>query len=215
MTLKNILIWTGSIVVTFILLFFAYKLTNNPVKTDFQEINKIRASDQTKWSRENKNILIEYSDIQCPACKGFYDVLKTFEASSSPDFAITQKTTLVFRHFPLYQIHKNAFSAGYSAEAAGNQNKFWEMVNILYDKQTEWSALSNPKDYFIKVAKSLKLDTEKFQKDIDSKEVKDKVQSDLTEGESVGVNSTPTFFLNGQKVDVNSFEEFKTKLKNL
>ena len=215
MNLKSILTWSGAIIATFVLLFFAYKLTNAPQKTDFPEINQVRAGDNTKWSKTNKNILVEYSDIQCPACKSFHDTLKGFEASGSADFPITEKVTLVFRHFPLYQIHKNAFSAAYAAEAAGLQDKFWEMVDVLYNKQSEWSALSNPKDYFVNVAKSLGLDTEKLQKDTDSKAVKDKVQADLTEGETVGVNATPTFFLNGKRVEVRSIDEFKDLLKSL
>lgn len=212
---KNILTWTGAIIVTFILLLFAYKLTNGSVTNDFQEINKVRASDHVKWSKDNKNILIEYSDLQCPACKNFHELLKAFEATSSPDFAITQKITLIYRHYPLYQIHKNSSNAAYAAEAAALQDKFWEMLDVLYDKQSEWSNLSDPKDYFINLAKSLKLDMEKFQKDMDSKIVKDKVQADLTEDESVGINSTPTFFLNAKQIKVRSTEEFKNLLKNL
>lgn len=216
MNTKNIIVWFGGILATFVLLFLVYKLTAGPQKTEFPEINQVRENDQVKWSKsKNSNILVEYSDLQCPACKGFYDVLKTFEASSSPDFAITKKATLVFRHFPLYQIHKNAFNSAYAVEAAALQDKFWEMVDVLYNKQTEWSNLSNPKDYFINVAKSLGLDAEKFQKDMDSKEVKDKIQAHLTEGESIGVNSTPTFFLNGKQVTVRSIDEFKTLLKSL
>jgi len=215
MNLKNILIWSGAIISTFILLLFAYKLTSTPIKTDFSEINKIRSDDHIKWSKDNKNILVEYSDFQCPACKSFHEVLKSFEASSSPDFAITQKETLVFRCYPLYQIHKNSLNAAYAAEAAALQNKFWEMVDVLYDKQSEWSSLSDPKNYFINLAKSLKLDTEKFQKDMDSKEVKDKVQANLTEGKSIGISSTPTFFLNGKQVNVRSIDEFKKLLLSL
>jgi len=212
---KNILIWSGAIIATFILLFFAYKLTIAHVQTDFSEITKVRASDHTKWSKDNKNVLVEYSDFQCPACKSFHEVLKSFEASSSPDFAITQKITLIFRYYPLYQIHKNSLNAAYAAEAAGLQNKFWEMADALYNKQAEWSSLSDPKNYFINQAESLKLDTEKFQKDMDSKIVKDKVQANLTEAESIGVNATPTFFLNGKQVNLRSIDEFKKLLLSL
>lgn len=207
MNTKNILIWTGAVVGTFVVLFFVYKLVAGPQKTEFPEINQVRKNDQIKWSKsKDSNILIEYSDLQCPACKGFHDILKTFEPKN---------VTLVFRHFPLYSIHKNAMTAAYAAEAAGLQGKFWEMVDVQFSKQSEWSILSNPKDYFVNVAKSLKLDTEKFKKDMDSEIVKNKVQADLTEGESIGINATPTFFLNGKKVNVNTFDEFKNLLNSL
>lgn len=216
MNTKNILIWVGGIVATFILLFVVYKITASPQKIDFSEINQVRSTDNIKWSTsKDSNILVEYSDLQCPACKSFHDVLKTFEASNSPDLAITKKTTLVFRHFPLYQIHKNAYLSAYAAESAGLQNKYWEMVDVLFNKQTEWSPLSDPKEYFVTLAKSLELDVDKFKNDMDSENVKNKVQADLTEGESIGINSTPTFFLNGKKVNVNTFDEFKNLLKSL
>lgn len=215
MNTKNILIWIGGIAATFILLFFAYKLTAGPQKTEFPELNQVRKDDHVKWSKESKNILVEYSDIQCPACKGFYDVLKTFESSGSADFVITQKTTLVFRHYPLYQLHKNAFVAAYAAEAAGLQGKFWEMVDLQFSKQTQWSSLPDPTNFFVDLAKGLKLDVEKFKKDVASSEVKNKVQANLTEGESIGVNATPTFFLNGKRVNARSIDEFKNLLKSL
>jgi len=212
---KNILIWSGAIIATFILLFFAYKLTSAHVQTDFSEITKVRASDHTKWSKDNKNVLVEYSDFQCPACKSFHEVLKSFEASSSPDFAITQKITLIFRYYPLYQIHKNSLNAAYAAEAAGLQGKFWEMGNKLFEKQDSWRSLSDPKNYFFNLASELKLDLVKFQKDLHSQSVKDKVQNDLSQGEKIGINETPTFFLNGKKVEVNNLNEFKQLLISL
>lgn len=215
MNTKAILIWAGAIIATFVLLFVVYSFTNTPNQSDYSEINKVRTDDHTSWSKDSKNLLVEYSDIQCPACKGFHDLFKTFEASSSPDFVITKKVTLIFRHFPLFSIHLNSMSAAYAAEAASKQNKFWEMTNALYDQQTSWSSLANPKEYFINVAKQLKLDTVQFTKDFDSQAVKDRVQANINEGNKYGVDATPTFFLNGKKVNVNSFDEFKNTLKSL
>lgn len=215
MNSRNIFIWVGGIITTIFLLYIAYSFTNTPQKTDFPEINQLRKNDHAKWSSANKNLLVEYSDLQCPACKNFNDLFKTLEASSSPDFAITKKITLIFRHFPLYQIHKNAFDAGYAAEAAANQGKFWEFIDSLYGKQTRWSESANSSDYFLTVAKELKMDIDKFKKDINSQAVKDRVQRDLDEGNKIGVNATPTFFLNGKKIEVNSVDEFKNLLKSL
>lgn len=215
MNKSTIIITIASIIGTFLLLFGVYKLVNQPVQTDFPQAKQLKVNDHIKWAPERKNILVEYSDLQCPSCKGAHDFLKTIEASGSADFEITKKVTFVFRYFPLYQIHDKAYLSSYAAEAAGIQGKFWEMTDLLFNNQQTWSTSNNPKDFFLNYAEELKLDVDKFKKDSDSTEVKNRVSEDLREAEQMGVSSTPTFFLNGQKVDVNSYNEFKVKLKNL
>ena len=216
MNKNTIIISIVSVLGTFLLLYGVYKLINQPVITDFPQTKELRASDHIKWSTDKKNILVEYSDFQCPSCKGAHDFLKTVEASGSADFEITKKVTFVYRYFPLFQIHDKANISAYAAEAAGIQGKFWEMTSLLFDNQQSWTGSKDAmNEYFIKYAKQLKLDVEKFKKDSDSNEVKSRVAENLREAEQMGVDSTPTFFLNGQKVEVNSYEEFKSKLKNL
>lgn len=216
MNKNTIIISVVSILGTFLLLYGVYKLVNQPIQTDFPQSKQLKTNDHLKWSPEKKNILVEYSDFQCPACKGTHEVLKTIEASGSADFVITKKITFVYRHFPLSQIHDKANVAAYAAEAAGKQNKFWEMADLLFDNQQTWKESSNPQqEDFVNYAKELKLDLEKFTKDINSPEVKNKVAEDSREAEQISVNSTPTFFLNGQKVIVNSYDEFKKLLINL
>jgi protein-disulfide isomerase len=216
MNKNTIIISIVSVLGTFLLLFGIYKLVNQPVITDFPQIKQLKADDHVKWSPEKKNLLIEYSDFQCPSCKNVHDILKSFEASSSPDFEITKKVSFSFRHFPLYQIHNKAYLAAYAAEAASKQGKFWEMTDLLFDTQNAWSTpLQPPDDYFISLATDLKLDIFQFKKDITSKDVKNRVAEDLSEAEQMGIDSTPTFFLNGKKIKVNSFDELKMMLKNL
>jgi len=216
MNKKTIIISVISVIVTFILLFGVYKLVNQPVQTDFPQTKVLKINDHIKWSSDKKNVLVEYSDFQCPSCKDAHDFLKSIEASSSADLSVTKKVSLVYRYFPLYQIHSMANMSAYAAEAAGIQGKFWEMTDLLFDNQQAWATSNDVlKEYFIKYARELKLDENKFAKDFESQEVKDRVALDLREAEQMGIDSTPTFFLNGQKVVVNSFNEFKTLLKNL
>jgi len=216
MNKNTIIISIVSVLGTFLLLFGVYKLVNQPVQTDFPQAKQLKANDHTKWSSDKKSILIEYSDFQCPACKNAHNILKAIEASGSADFSITKKVTFVYRHFPLSQIHNKANVAAYASEAAGKQDKFWEMADLLFDNQQTWKESNNPQqEDFVNYAKELKLNLEKFKKDIDSSEVKNKVAEDLKDAEQMGISSTPTFFLNGQKVDVNSYDEFKVMLKNL
>lgn len=216
MNKNTIIISIVSILGIFLLLFGVYKLINQPVVTDFPQTKQIKSTDHIKWSPEKKNILVEYSDFQCPSCKGAHDFLKTIEASGSSDFDITKKITFVYRYFPLFQIHDKANISAYAAEAAGIQGQFWQMSDLLFDNQQAWSTSNDPqKEYFLNYAKELKLDVNQFKKDSDSIEVKNRVAEDLKEAEQIGVNSTPTFFLNGQKIDVNSYDEFKKVLKEL
>ena len=206
---KNIFYSILGIITTFIFLFFVYKLINNSYQSvDFSKINQVKNTDNIKWSKENKNILIEYSDFQCPACRSFHQLLKTFESSSSPNFKLTKNITLVFRHFPLYQIHNNAFISAHAAEAAGKQNKFWQMANLLYENQNQWSKLNNPENYFIELAKNLDLNINQFKKDLKSNEIKTKVENNLKEAENMGLNATPTFIFNGKKIDFKSIDDF-------
>lgn len=214
MNKNTILISLVTLVGTFILLFGVYKLVNQPIQTDFTQAKQLKANDHVKWAPEKENILVEYSDFQCPSCKNIHDIFKSIESSNSADFDITKKTTFVFRYFPLYQIHDKAYLSAYAAESAGIQGKFWEMTDLLFTNQQTWSTSSDPlKEYFLKYAEDLKLDVDQFSKDISSSKVKDRINQDLLEAGQMGIDSTPTFFLNGKKVEVSSFDELKTMLK--
>ncbi len=213
---KTVLYIVGGVMILLLFLIGAYKLTNTGSPSSYGDITTVKANDHVKWSPDKKNVLVEYSDFQCPACKAYHDILKPFEASSSPDFKITQKVAFIYRFFPLYQVHQNAYAASYAAEAAGKQRKFFELGDLLFDTQDQWKNLGNPSDFFVKLAEQLKLDTEKFKSDMNASDVKKRVDDDLASGNNAGVNSTPTFFLNGKKLDtIRSFDEFKKLLSSL
>lgn len=214
---NKVVVTIVSTLLIFGFLILAYKFINTPQNTTFPEVGVVRGDEHIKWfnSKNSKNILVEYSDLQCPACKTFQDLIRSeIEASASPNFAITKNVTFIYRHFPLPQ-HTFANDAAYAAEAAGKQGNFFEMVDMIFDSQTSWEKKPSAKEDFEQFAKNLKLDMDQFRKDRDSKEVKDKVQSDLLSGEKAAVNATPTFFLNGKKLDnMNSFADFVKLLKN-
>jgi len=108
---------------------------------------------------------------------------------------LLKKVTFVFRHFPLTQIHDKALLAAYAAEAAANQNKFWQMTDKLYDTQQTWEASNDPvNEFFVKYAKDLNLDINKFKADMNSDSVKKRVDEDVQQGNLMGLDSTPTFF---------------------
>ena len=116
----------------------------------------------------------------------------------------------MYRHFPLRQIHPNADAAAQAAEAAGRQGKFWEMADLIFTGQKDWSASDDAKEKFEQYAQQLGLDLTKFKEDGDSSEIKQKIQQDLDSANAMNLSGTPTFFLNGQFIKgPGSYEEFK------
>ncbi len=212
LTKKQILGAIGGTLALFLILFLVYKsLTPQPPEKQ-QEYLKVKNTDHTTWAKKGKATLIEYSDLQCPACKSFHEIFKKIEATNSAYPEITKNIKFVYRHFPLTSIHKNALKAAFAAEAAGEQGKFFEMVDLLFDTQKQWSNLSNPTSHFIDLAKKLNLNIEKFEKDLNSEKVKQKVYSDMQSGEKLRVFATPTFFLNGKRLEFRTPQEFIEKL---
>lgn len=151
--------------------------------------------------------LVEYSDFQCPACGAYYPVLK--ELMKEYDGRIR----FVYRHFPLRAIHAHADFAARAAEAAGKQGKFWEMEALLFEHQRDWAESANAEGLITEYAVSLGLDRGRFESDVNSREVSQKVEKDFQGGLASGVNATPTFFLNGKKLEnPKSYDEFRNTI---
>lgn len=157
--------------------------------------------------------LVEYSDFQCPACAAYHPLLTAL----MEDPANAGKIRLIYRHFPLTRIHRNAELAARSAEAASLQGKFWEYHDLLFQNQTKWSAMSGTgaAGEFESYAGQLGLDLSRWKEDRDSDAVRDAVKADMEGGESSGVDSTPSFFVNGTRMPPpRSAEEFSTAILN-
>ncbi len=137
--------------------------------------------------------LEEFGDFQCPPCGILSEPLNQIER----DFA--GKVRLIFRQFPLDR-HPHAHLAAYAAEAAGLQNRFWEMHDLLYRNQNVWSQATVPEGLFVGYAKTLGLETEKFRRDLHGPEVKERVAADQYRARKLGVEVTPTVFLNGKNL---------------
>jgi len=146
---------------------------------------------------KKKVTLIEYGDYQCPACGAYYPLVKQLTTTYQNDIYFQ------FRNFPLYQIHQNAFAGGRAAEAAGLQGKYWDMHDLLYVNQQAWSSSNDPTSYFTSYAQSLGLNVDKFKTDMASDQVNNVINADIKAGTSLGANSTPTFILDGKKINSN------------
>lgn len=146
--------------------------------------------------------LVEYGDYQCATCKRASTIMRQFQKELDPNLRF------VFRHFPLKESHPQAFLAATAAEAAGLQNRFWEMHDELYQMQSQLSP-----EVISEIAQKLQLDKEKFQQDWQDPLLAEKVQESFKTGVHSGVNGTPCFFINGERYDGDlSLEPFKQAL---
>jgi protein-disulfide isomerase len=168
---------------------------------------KLVKSDSYKIGSESAKVtLVEFGDFQCPACGASHPIVKQIIAEEGDDIQF------VFRHYPL-SFHKNAVKAALAAEAAGRQDKFFEMHDLIFDNQAEWSEEGNADEFFEKYAAELGLDIDKFRTDIKDKKLDEKVKRDFADGNAVGVRSTPTFFINGEiQAGGLPYDQFKAKI---
>lgn len=169
----------------------------------------IHPLDYVKGSASSSVILMEYSDFQCPACRAYYPVVREIVAEFG------DRVTLVYRSFPLVSIHANAEFAARAAEAARKQGKFWEMHDLLFEKQNEWANVADVMPMFESYAKLIGISPDQFKTDFLSKEVKDFVRAQRLHAVKAGLGGTPSFFLNGKQiVNPNSADEFKQIIRN-
>jgi len=155
---------------------------------------------------DGRNVLIEYSDFQCPACAQYHALIKQFLADDP-------NVTFIYRHFPLKSIHRNAAAAAVAAEAAGNQGKFFEMHDLLFERQSVWNSMSAPKSYFSDLAEELRLDVSTFNADMNDPQVIAWVEFNYQSAVNYNLRGTPSFFLNGQMIQFSSLEELQARLR--
>lgn len=144
--------------------------------------------------RDGKVFLVEYGDFQCPACAAaepaVEQLLAKYEGSGKLEFE--------FRHFPLPS-HQHAVPAANAAEIARAYGHFDEMKTALYQNQTAWTALPDATDFFAGLAEGLGIPRDTFLSELAAKKFNAKIQDELKGGVALGVNATPTFFMDGQK----------------
>ena len=135
----------------------------------------------------------EFADFQCNACGAYYPELKKIETEFG------DRLRVIFRERPLVPPHEHALMAAQAAEAAGLQGRFWEMHDKLYENQKTWSEAKDLVPLFVDYARQIGLDTDRFMKDINGEAVATRIFQDGKRVHALGVNSTPTFFINGKE----------------
>lgn len=135
-------------------------------------------------------VLVEYGDYECPHCGRAHFVVEAVRRRMG------QQMLFVFRNFPLTSIHPNAELAAEAAEAAGAQDRFWEMHNALFENQQQLGDA-----LIIQLATELGLDLARFTRELQEGVYRDRIRQDFKSGVHSGVNATPTFFINGLRYD--------------
>ncbi len=182
---------------------------NEPTQVKNQTL-LVREKSHMTGKNKAKVTIVEFGDYQCPACANLHTEMKKIVElyKNNPDF------NFVFRNFPLSQ-HKNAVPAAEAAEAAGAQNRYFEMEAILYENQTRWSENSDPIPEFLKYAADLKLDIAQFTQDLTSHKFVATIQADALDGQTLSVDHTPTLYINGIEQRDLSFEGIKNRIDQL
>lgn len=202
---RRVFLWSFFILGIIALLFGLAKLGSNAPAVGSATLTlAVSADDWISGTSTASHTLVEYSDFQCPACATYEPQIHRIITELPNDVRV------VYRHFPLKEIHPNAQIAAQAAEAAGMQGKFWQFHDALFNTQDAWSGSTSPQLQFEDYAFSLGLDVPKFKTDIRSDAVLDRVKRTADSAESMGLSSTPTFFLDGKKLDaLPAYEDFK------
>ncbi|MEK7083685.1 MAG: thioredoxin domain-containing protein [Patescibacteria group bacterium] len=212
-TTQRILLWTGVVGGMIALVALLAYLGTRGTSVGEGTATLPMAPRETDWSKGDPNAkatLVEYSDFQCPSCASIYPIVKQLASDFPNDLRV------IYRHFPIREIHPNAQLAAQAAEAAGKQGKFWDMHDVLFNTQNSWAAKDNPEELFKNYARSLGLDEVQFAQDLTSKDTEEKINQEYASAIRAKIQATPTFFLNGKQIAIpNTYEEFKQMIQSV
>lgn len=188
------------------------KTSNKPVSKSELDQRLVRTDSHITGKTDSTITLVEFSDFECPACGNYYPEFKRVEQKYQ------DRVKIVYRHFPLTSIHPLAQKAAEASEAASAQGKFWEYHDLLFEKQAEWSTLSQSKaiDRFIEYAQQIGItDINKFSTELRNGTYTARVNEDSADAKAIDVQGTPTVFLNSQQQDNPSFDNLSSEIDNL
>ncbi len=186
---KRFLIILVAIVVGFFgFIIFSKNKTDNNASTSSGSSNY--------YGKEDSPVTItEFVDFQCEACYAYYPYVKQVKEQYK------DQVRFQVRYFPISSGHQFAMQSARNAEAAGKQGKFWEMHDKLFEGQKTWEKSKDPTSIFDSYAREIGLDMTKFKSDFTSTEVNATVNQDLKDVQALGGSGTPTFAINGKKVE--------------
>ncbi|WBQ02084.1 DsbA family protein [Kribbella sp. CA-293567] len=155
---------------------------------------------------DNKVTFVEFLDFECESCRAAFPAVEELRKQYG------DRVTFVVRYFPI-QSHFNSERAARAVEAAAKQGKFEQMYQRMYETQTEWGEKQVPADArFRELAKGLGLDLVAFDQAYNDPATLERVKKDAADGEALGVTGTPTFFVNGEKLQPRSVDDLKASI---
>lgn len=166
----------------------------------------VRPDSNVTPASDAKVTLVEFGDFQCPFCAQAQPIIKQL-LGTHPN-----QIRFVYRNYPLIQ-HPNAMLAAETAEAAGAQGQYWPMYALLFENQPEWADNNEPLPIFQGYAQQLQLNMEQFNQALTDHTFRAKIQQDTADGNLLGVNSTPAFFVDNQRFS-GSLTELKTLIES-
>jgi protein-disulfide isomerase len=140
--------------------------------------------------------LVEFGDYQCPYCAAFHPFVKEI-LNRYP-----KQLRLEFHHFPLLSIHPNSVAASKAAEAAGEQGRYWEMHDALFEYQNEWASRPDPKPVFAALANRIGINGTILLQTMENPGIQARVLRDVEQGDKAGVQAVPAFFIGGRQVPI-------------
>ena len=198
-------------VVLLLIAFFSYSKYAQIQKDNQPVAITVSAADHTIGKADAKVSIIEFADMQCPACRAFEPIVSQViaEYAAKPN----SQVKFTYKHFPLIAIHQNTMIAAIGSEAAAKQGKFWEYKKVVFENQDKWGNALDAKDKIKSYLAAIGIDTVKWEQDLNDATLEDHVMSDLKEAVAINLTGTPSFVINGIKVDVSqlsTLEKFKT-----
>jgi protein-disulfide isomerase len=184
--LKKIFIGLGLIFLSTLIVMFIRHLDVLP----HREVPEFR----TLGNKTAKIHIEEFTDFACPACAGAHKIIHKLSKAFKGDVRVS------FKHYPLLSLHQWSMHAAAYADCAGEQDKFWDYADLLFENREEWGYTQElPKEAFKTYAKKLNLNIDKFDACVNNPETIKKVKLDMAEGKMLEINATPTFFVNKKR----------------
>ena len=195
----------GSAALMMVVIFGLSKMSGTGTNLTTDQSILLDGAKLVKENGETVVTVVNFSDMECPACKRAHSLIGGLYVDNIPGVKI------VFRHFPL-GIHKNSIITARAVEAARVMGKGFEMIDLLFDTQEEWTGESKIEDMLVEYAKSLGLDEKIFKEKLNSVEVAEVVQQDVNLGNSLRLSGTPTIYVNGEQMAVDFVMDKVTEL---
>lgn len=211
---KNVVLPIGMVLVAVLALLIAASRDDGESTTEAaegapdvaDEVVLVRADSQRISDAPGDAVVfVEFLDFECEACRAAHPAITELRSTYGGE------VSFVVRNFPL---HNNSEDAARAAEAAAVQGKFVDMMDLLFETQPEWGERSSSQEeVFFGFAETLGLDMDRFREVYDDPATLEKIRRDKAEGQALGVSGTPTFFLDGEKLEPSSFEDLVTAIE--